>query len=268
MDQQQIEQIEAYLDGSMDSESSTAFEAQLKTNAALAAEVKLHKEIAAAIHNKEETAFKDMLFEIDQAHKQSPERQIENDFSSFELDKKKSGKIISMRRIMSLAAILVIMIGALYVLSLNSVSPEALAQANIENFIAPGALRGQTDQAKQDAQTGFKAFNDGEYAKANTLLSKALKSNPSHPDLLFFLGLSQLELGDGKAAVSSFDELGKLGSTAWSEDAEWHLLLSLVMSEEFEVASLLCNRIISANAKYTVDAEKLLPKIEKLNSKD
>jgi predicted Zn-dependent protease len=50
-------------------------------------------------------------------------------------------------------------------------------------------------------------FLDGQYEKALSTLSGATSSGDANPEALFYLGRTQMELGDLKAAVTSFENL-------------------------------------------------------------
>lgn len=71
--EQQYEQIEAYLDGTLSGAELEAFEAELKRNMELAAEVALHRRLQHTLGNTDEWAFRQNLEAISKAY-QAPDQ--------------------------------------------------------------------------------------------------------------------------------------------------------------------------------------------------
>lgn len=258
INQELFEQIELYLSGEMADEDKVQFERLMQTDKALQAEVQLHKELAATLHDPAEAAFQTILSEVDRttiaAH-------------TGEATAKSKGRIVSFQKLaMAAAAMLVLAAGALLFLP-GSPNAAGLAASNIGSYEAPSALRAPTDESKQLSKEGFAAYNEGNFETAAEKLAGALANSPNHPDMLFFLGLSLLETGDATQALSTFETLGMLGETQWSNEAEWHLMLALLQAESFSSAKLLCQRIVENQGPFAAKASKLLPKIEKLARK-
>ena len=265
-DQEKFEQIEAYLEGELSGDALQRFEAALKSDSALQKEVELHRDLAATTVDPEESAFSTMLRQIDaqtRATSSDPPK-LKAAVNREKAASKNTGSVVSFRTwSVAIAAMLVLAAGAILFLPKSS-DPGSLATANIEVYQAPAALRGETDNLKTTSKEGFAAYDRGDFEQAAKSLQTASEGIPNNPDILFFLGMSYLQLEQSQQAVSTFEQLGRLGDTQWSDDGEWHLMLALIQNKSLLPAKLLCSRIADSEGPFNSRAKKLLPRLERL----
>lgn len=88
---------------------------------------------------------------------------------------------------------------------------------------SPRVLRGPVDEATAAFRNGMRAYVDGNYAAAVDELKRAARLDPGRPDIAFYLGASQLMVGDTAAAASELQRVIAFGDTPFLGDGHFYL---------------------------------------------
>ena len=125
----------------------------------------------------------------------------------------------------------------------NSHEPMTIVRGNVKDLIE-----------------ATKAFNNEEYEKANTLLTKLLENDPDNSELQLYYAITNIELDNFEIADK---ELNKIinGESAYKNRALWYSALSQLKQENNGKAIVLLKQI-SEEADDYKEAQKLLNKLE------
>jgi predicted Zn-dependent protease len=219
--------IEQYLNGELQGEALQTFEQQLQTDAALATEVALYRNIQHELkqslqYQEEETALAGTLTALGKQHfLPSPV--------------KKS----SIRRLwwVAAAAAAVILFFIINPLSKDHLTNEQLfAQYAVPENL-PAAQRGSaTDTLSIKAA---QLYNSKTYTEALPLLDSIVKQRPGQPQLQLAIGICQLYTGDYNNSIKNFDELSA-GQHIYKDEAiYWKALAYLRQNKKEECIATL-----------------------------
>jgi hypothetical protein len=149
----------------------------------------------------------------------------------------------------------------------------ALVLAAVWFFSAPGGdfyaqyaqhsdlqlvLRGGNSTLYADAE---KAFNAKQYAQALPLLQKIQASEPDNLTAALYLGICQIEAGDGAAARATLAPLAG-GSSVFQADARWYTALSH-LKDKNNAAAVSALKEIRLGEAHHREASELLDKLAK-----
>ena len=92
-------------------------------------------------------------------------------------------------------------------------------------FVPPPAVRGTAGvQAWEEAH---RAWDSGDMARLVAVLTPALEQTPDDPNLLFYVGVSQVRLAEFESAVSTLEKLDGIQSDVPSAHTRWFLAVAL-----------------------------------------
>lgn len=97
-----------------------------------------------------------------------------------------------------------------------------LAQVSPPSY-SPRVLRGPVDEATAAFRDGMRAYVDEDYAAAVDALKRAARLDPERPDIAFYLGASQLMVGETAAAASELQRVIAFGDTPFLGDGHFYL---------------------------------------------
>jgi TolA-binding protein len=107
----------------------------------------------------------------------------------------------------------------------------------------------------------IKAYNEENYSKAVKLFKKILKDSQKNPSVLFYCGISLLELGKHNEAKNKFMKIIKLSDNPFIEKAEWYLGLSYLKGYNVDKAIKVFEGIDKDNSDYRT-ARNILKKLK------
>lgn len=242
---------EQHLRGELTAEEQTAFEQMLAADPEFAREVRAG-ELAVKgltslrIHNR-----------IQEVRKQVVADNIQE--KPVEQTKEKKGRVISLlRRPLSIAASVALLITAAYFIYLSFGSQSLYDQYNQHPSFSVTEMSAAPAYDLSRAET---AFQQGNYEVTRTELSAYLAENPTDTMALLFQGICQLELDNFTQAERIFSDI-QAGTSDFQSLGEWYLALTYVKQEDVERAREVLSTIPQTSEKYA-EAQKLLNSIGK-----
>lgn len=125
------------------------------------------------------------------------------------------------------------------------------------NVVAPIQKSGETAEPVAQA---FQLYERGHYQEAYDAFQILPKNNPS---IVFYMGLSQIELGDDEGARAMLMTLNMIPGHPYRNAADWYLALLEMKSGSIEKAVLMLDLIASSDAHpYRSKAARLRDKLE------
>lgn len=172
-----------------------------------------------------------------------------------------SGRSLSIRRILAIAASVLLLAQAAYLLidKGRSTDTEELLAAYLvpyEDLIST--------RSSDDPTLGGKAmvlYNQGKYAQAATAFEKALQ-NPEADDLLkLYAGISYLLSDDDRLAGELLNEISK-SDGALKGIADWYLGLMYLKSDQISLAKEQFEKVVELDGEFSEEAEDVLNEID------
>jgi len=258
-------QIDKYLDGELEGKELEQFEEALKNDPKLAARVKLHRRLPEAIMEKDIVELEDSLKAI---FEESKEQVIESP----------KPKIFPLRRILAIAASVVILVVAGWLIYQNNQiqTPEQLFADYMSppSTIAPAQFRSSDPSDKNQIEQEIKkAWEQADqfYGQQNT--AEALKKlqiiqelDPefevqSRSAYFYALGLVQLQNNTPQEALKAFDQID---SNDYKESVQWYRALTLlILPERSKEAIPMLEDISTSNHPKKEEASKLLKELKR-----
>jgi tetratricopeptide (TPR) repeat protein len=181
-----LEQLEAYYNKTLPEKERQAFENRLASDKEFEQAVLEYQKITKALYAIKRGKRLDFLKEIDSQMPPIPQP-----------------KVINMKRMLAIAA--TVLVGALalwQVINLNT------HQSELKAYFKPYSSHASTKGIEvEDKQTlAYRAYDNGDYAKAIPLFKSAFAESPNTM-LLFFEGVSQVGSGQSEAAIMNLEKL-------------------------------------------------------------
>jgi tetratricopeptide (TPR) repeat protein len=244
------EWIDNYVDGELDNLGMKEFEAQLSDNQELAMEFKLEQDIRKAI--SEEADVVDFRAKCIEAQ------------NEINISEKKLVKIVHITRKYwyAVASILLIalIIGGVAVINPGGYSSEKL----FKMYYKSGETIGLSRSGNVDMAEALRYFSRNEFKTAESLFGKILTSDPNNFAVMYYSGISNIELENYPKSIMMFETIIKDGGNLYIENAEWYLGLSYLASDNMERSEEIFQQIASApDHYYFEEARSILEKIGK-----
>ena len=128
----------------------------------------------------------------------------------------------------------------------------------------PLRLRGLPDEATTRFLSGMEHYRKADYGAAVTDLraAAALDSEASH--IRFFLGISQLMVGQDAAGIERLRATIALGDSPYLEEAHFNLAKALLRRKDFGAAEAQLKALIQLRGSKGAEAGRLLTQIQEL----
>lgn len=237
------DQIEAYLDGTLPPEERAAFESRLQEDEALRRELEAYKQARAAIRD---AARRDLRATVDKAYKEQ---------------ETKAGQLRSIRRRLAIAAAVLFLIGAVFVIRyfVSPAGPQQLYAEYFEPPPTPAQRSGETADAWNAVVEDYQRRNYEEVARdLQNLLSDPDFERPAQGYL--YLGVSRLVLGQTAAAADSFRRIPETSSL--NQERAWYLALTYLRAEDTARAEAQLREIAAQTGHYKQEeAQRLLEQL-------
>lgn len=252
MEDQDYILFDQYLTGELSAEEVIVFEKKLKSDSIFASQFSLYNEVhshlQSSIENEaENNAFVENLNAIS-----------ENYFSSTTGEKEQQTDTEQKTRTFTLikyamAACVAFLVG---VFTFNQFSMPTYGDYNKHEQMT--VVRG--DASVKDLIAATKAFNSGDYEKAQELLKTVLNNDPENNELKLYYAITNIELDSFEEADKYLTEITN-GDSAYKDRALWYSALSKLKQKENE-ASIAFLKQINEDADDYKEAQKLLDKLE------
>ncbi len=214
------ERIESYLDGSMAVSARLAFEQEMSSDAELAKEVALHRQIHSSLQGEKIHAFRKVLQVVD-AQWSYPGPKTQH-----------SGRLLPLLRpVMAIAASLAILFMAWQFLIRNDHSDSG--QRAFETYFEPYPmiLHQRSASEEQDSAAllnkAIQDYAEGRFAEAALSFQQLEQAEPDHIVYSFYRALALLSSGQADQAIPILDNITARPGHLFSEQGRWYLALAL-----------------------------------------
>lgn len=255
--------IEAYLNNELLGEALLNFENELKTNANLAEELALHRQIRGFVKENEvenlKEQVKDWLSEEEEASLQPfpKEREltpnsINSSFSEFKIENNlnKKSNTFSLNLFSKIAAGLAIFGGLSWYLFTNkstqNLESQYLSELTNQN---PSQLQGADDR-----NLWAQAYREKNYKKVIDILQKKKDASPEES---YYLGLAYSAANQNEKALTTFSTKA-IQQSVYAEKAEWAKALVYLKLYKKAEAKTLLNKIKNSDSQYHDSAIRLI----------
>lgn len=221
MDELLYERIKRYQNGQMPESERLAFENQLETDAAFAAEVATWAAIRQGLQDKGDASLHAELMDLG---KQLLQEQTPAPDLTARVNPEQTARRFALPRwVYAAAAVLLLLLIALPMYQRLNQPEYASADALYGEYFKQPPVQGVRDAG---AAPWREAYEKGQYAAAVAALEKSLadssESRPSRARL--YLGLSHLALQQPQEAIAAWQQVGQ-NSDEWP-DAQWYTALA------------------------------------------
>lgn len=246
--EQDLQLIEAYLDGDLDKMQRDAFEKRLASDADFAEIFKRERSMRA--------------FLVKDNNKQQLMPKLENlGEKYFDEETAPEAKIVGMAnkriwRFLAIAAIVALLVIALRFFLFQPTLYEQYAAHT------PISLVVKSENVAH-AAAAEAAFNQGDYQQALDLLDKYLATTPNDTNALLAKGISALELQRYEESANIFNQIYTSGNTTFQHYGAWYLALLNVKQDHLQEAIPYLEQIPASVSDLYPKAQQLINKIQK-----
>ncbi len=225
--------IEKYLAEEMQGEELENFEAQLQTDVELKEELMLHRQLAETLKGEKVHELRSVLNEVDKDWK-AP-------------SKKDSAKIVkfNFRRILTIAAVLVLLIVGYQWFTNNNLSSEELYTSNFEPY--PMLLNQRSVEENTVNSITFNNaitfYNKNQFMEAEAAFDKLLQTQPDNISYQFYQANIFLASQNATDAIPIFQKIIAENNPLFGEQARWYLSLAYLQLGQKENARALLEKI-------------------------
>ncbi|MEO1049463.1 MAG: tetratricopeptide repeat protein [Bacteroidota bacterium] len=237
-----FEQIEAYLDGTLEGESLSEFEDNLAADDALKNEVEKHRALKAALNEADESAFQAKMDNAFQQVHQAPE-------------KSKAKRIWPY---WSAAAMLTLLVTSLLLTGVFKSESEKLYEEFYVAFPAYDVFRGD-DDTSQGLKKAFADYTVGKFEEALPLFEEQLSLTPQQYKLYLYVGNCQLQLGQHDHAITTFQQVPE--SSQLYTDALWFQGMIHLKVGQVDQATALFRSLSESDNIYSAEAAKIINRL-------
>jgi tetratricopeptide (TPR) repeat protein len=239
--------IERYNAGEMSDAEIQWFQKELDGNEKLRKEVLLRKHTDDILKEQSIVSLRNKLSEI--------ERKRASD-----IPKRSSRKPVYIRYAAAIAGLAII--GSIVLFNGKSLSSDQIIENYYKTYQAPASQRSGSSQSNPDFVLALEFYNTSDYARAATLFSKVIESNPKDMQSVLLSGVSNFEDKKYPEAKQSFVTVISDNNNLFIETAEWYLALCLVKTGEKEKAITLLNKVKNEEGIYSKDAKQIIRKLK------
>lgn len=247
--------ITNYLDGKLSGKELDVFLQEVKNNPELRELLYLHKEVDAAIKDKDaqrlreklDKAYMDFIASEKASHKQ----------------KKTATGIIRLKKYIKYAAVIAFLFAGTFYLIINrkKLTPGQLYSMYYQPYETDVTIR-STDSETSKILEGIKLCQQGNYDEANKNFSEVLESNANCMEAHFYKAMSLMEMQKYEEAVRSLHIILEDDQSAYTTHADWYLgLCYLKMNKKDKAIRVFTIISDSTSHYYSVKACELLEKI-------
>ncbi len=241
--------IRPFLDGELSREELDWFSKELESNAVLAEDIRLYREVDNAIREQDVMELRDQL---DVIHNTIGEPGVP-------VKQTRYRKVISYGAIASLAILL--SLGVLLKVQHKKLSNQQIYERHFEPYEVTMVYRSAGDEDLQ-WQKAVTAYNEQDYTAAIPLFKQLLEKHPEEMEYQLSLGISYMEEEQYNQAGSSFRTIIDQNDNLYIEQAEWYLGFCYLQTGQNEEARKQFREIARSNSSYNNKAKIVLRRIK------
>lgn len=245
MNEEYVDKIHRYLAGTMSAVEREAFEVEIKDNPELQNDVELERLLLEGIARAGEAEYRQTIGDVHQKLNAEGFFRAGAAENVSTLSVSHLSKTSFMRRIMAIAATLVVLAGAVWFFTRQesaAVDPNALFSQNfkleqevqraktaISRLESVGMAGVQT--AEDTLRTALQHFEAGRYNEAQNLLKSYLEMHPEDETAQYYLGVVHISQGRYAKAIELLTPLSTSEGSELKNDALWNLGLCYLKAE-------------------------------------
>jgi len=249
--------IEAYLDGSLNTEEMIAMESLAARDAAFASLIRFHKEVNESIRDTElhdlRVAIKEIVTKEGYVGRDD---QKQSQGFAWSIGKRKYLQVAASIVLIALAAI------TLYWLVFAKPSGERLYASYYQTYDA-GMIDRAGDNELSKLSEAMMNYELGFYPRAFSQFSEIVKHEPENYQARLFLGLTCLELRKPEDAIVTLSEIPEQWENPYVVHRNWYLALAFLKTNRNEDALVLFENIRQSGSYYSEKADKIIRKLRK-----
>ena len=243
--------IQPFLDGELSREELDWISKELESNAVLADDIKLYREVDSAIREQDVL---DLRSQLEIIHNSMDER-IRNPKTV-----PRYRKVLSYAAIASLA--ILISFGILYKIQSRKLSNVEIYEKYYEPYDVTMVYRSSGENTDKLFQEARMKYEEGLYQEAIILFKQVLESDPGDMATTLYSGISYLEIEQYNKADRSFSKIIAHNDNLFIEQAEWYLGFCYLMTNDRERARDHFNKIAASNSSYKDKASVIVKKLK------
>jgi hypothetical protein len=128
----------------------------------------------------------------------------------------------------------------------------------------PLTLRGVPDESTERFRQGMERYRKADYEGAVVDLRAAGELDRDAAHIHFFLGISQLMLGQDSDAIDRLRATIAVGESPYLEEAHWYLAKAFLRRKDLGAAESQLKRLIQLRGSWSGEAGRLLAQVEQL----
>ncbi len=276
MNEQDIDTIHRYLSGTLDAAERETFEARLQSDPDLQDALELERVLLAGIVYAGQKELRQTIGEVHQSLKK------EQFFEATEAnsDGSKPLKIFEMKRILAVAATLVVLVGGVWFF-MNQTASEVNTQALYKQFYQPENDRQRAQEVIASLESyglagvpsendtlkmALELYNDGKYAAALDYLKVFSEKHPENDMARYYIGVIHMSQERYAKAIEVLLPISRSDVSALKNDALWNLALCYLRTENGQPDAEAAFQTLAADNSYNnhrgakAVLEQLLPK--------
>ena len=240
--------IQPFLDGELSREELDWFSKELESNAVLAEDIRLYREVDNAIREQDVMELRDQLDVI---------HNTIGDQSAVRVKQTRYRKVLSYAAIASLAVLL--SLGVLLKVQHNKLSNQQIYQKHFEPYEVTMVYRSaDSDELLNQAVMAYDAQN---YTAAIELFEQLIKSYPNEMEYQLSLGISYMETEQYVKADNKLRGIIDHNDNLYIEQAAWYLGFCYLHTGQNEAARQHFKGIARSNSSFNKKAKNILRKI-------
>jgi len=247
-DSGRVEKIEQYLQGELEEEELSVFEAELSANHALASEVAMYNEVDLALEEKDVMELRSGLQSISKDIIKERKRALRMPLSRV--------------AITVVAASLTIILSIGGILTRKNISDTVLYKTYYQPYGTTGIVRSGNTMTDNTLTEALQKYNAGEYEPALQLFHHVLAYDANNPVAHFYSGVSYQETARFDKAIQEYDLVIRDRDNLFIEQAEWYIGLCYLQTQEKKKAYQYFERISKSNSYYNKKAEAIIRKLK------
>lgn len=250
--EREIQNIEAYLAGTMQESEKQAFEQKIAAD----------KELAEAVQDE-----KNSLRAIELYGRLQTREKVRNIYKNLSINEQGSKIIPFFQRTTFLAAAAVVLVLIISALVLSNTAQRYGNDVLSQEFAAltpiPDRLTLMGHDTVESLKAGMRAFNQENWQEAEQYFENLSDTSTYYPDAQLYLGLSLFQQNKWQETISVFENL-QMKEPTYQEIINWYLAVSYLSLDQEQESRDYLNRITRSNEPVFMkeSAQTLLEKLD------
>lgn len=245
------ELIERYIDLDLDADELEWFQNELRSNPSFASDFNLHKDVDAALSEKDVMVMRKQLDKMHQAVVTEKQSVIKTFF-------------VNRAYYLAAAAVAVLLIvGGVYLLFSNkSYTNEQLYSMYYYPDESVMMVRSGNVTMEEMLVSSFKLYDQKNYLGALNQFNQIIEKDPSNLPVQFYSGISNMEINNYVKAEKHFSYIANQGDNLFMERAKWYLGLCYLKMNDKSQARQVFTEIVVSKTHYSDKAAEILKNLK------